>query len=107
MGGFFIINENLILGQLIQYFTDLQKNANDDFGVWKFPDGDKFYAYMIAAHTTTALSPDQVHALGLKEVARIQTEVLAELQTLNIATDNGYHELGHLQHPRSSLRHRT
>jgi uncharacterized protein (DUF885 family) len=46
--------------------------ATDDDGVWKLPNGDAYYAFMLRHHTTSDLSPDSVHALGLREVARLE-----------------------------------
>ncbi|MCL4671891.1 MAG: DUF885 family protein [Sphingomonadaceae bacterium] len=46
-------------------------------GVWRFPDGDKYYAALLASYTTTDLSADQIHDLGLSEVARIHGEMRA------------------------------
>ncbi|WP_028446246.1 DUF885 domain-containing protein [Chitinimonas koreensis] len=57
-----------------------QAHPRDD-GVWALPDGAAYYAYKLKQHTTTQLSPDQVHDLGLREVGRIQAEmrkILAE-----------------------------
>ena len=39
------------------------------------PDGDRYYAWLVRHHTTTALTPDQVHALGVSEVARIRARM--------------------------------
>ena len=61
--------------KLIAYLQGLEKKANDDAGVWKFPDGGAFYAYALRRTTTTNLSADQIHEIGLKEVARIQDEM--------------------------------
>ncbi len=44
------------------------------------PNGAAYYAYLIRRHTTTRLTPDEVHALGLSEVARIR----ARMQTVMI-----------------------
>jgi len=46
-------------------------------GAWKLPDGPAYYVERLAASTTTELTADQVHELGLAEVARIQTEMEA------------------------------
>jgi uncharacterized protein (DUF885 family) len=40
-----------------------------------FPDGKDFYALTVRYHTTTALTPDQIHEIGLREVARIRAEM--------------------------------
>jgi uncharacterized protein (DUF885 family) len=70
--------------KLIDYFTALLPNTTTDDGVWKLPDGDAFYAYALRKNTTTTLKPEEVHDLGLREVARIE----AEMRTLLDA--NGY-----------------
>ncbi|WP_241505875.1 DUF885 domain-containing protein [Parahaliea mediterranea] len=45
--------------------------ASGDDGVWKFDNGDAFYAERLRWFTTTDLSADEVHDIGLREVARI------------------------------------
>jgi uncharacterized protein (DUF885 family) len=52
------------------------------FGIWDTPDGDAYYRALVAFHTTTGLTPDEIHEIGLKEVARIHGEmekVIAEV----------------------------
>jgi uncharacterized protein (DUF885 family) len=44
-------------------------------GVWGIPQGAAWYAFAVRNHTTTDMSPEQIHALGLKEVARIRAEM--------------------------------
>ena len=44
-------------------------------GIWDTPDGDAFYRERAQFHTTTKLTPDEIHAIGLKEVARIRGEM--------------------------------
>jgi uncharacterized protein (DUF885 family) len=61
--------------KLIAYLQELETRATDDAGVWKFPDGAAFYEYALRRTTTTDLTADQIHQLGLKEVARIQGEM--------------------------------
>jgi uncharacterized protein (DUF885 family) len=39
------------------------------------PDGKAWYAFLVRTHTTTDLTPDQIHQLGLSEVARIRKEM--------------------------------
>lgn len=39
------------------------------------PQGDAFYAYLARHHTTTTLTPDQIHQIGLSEVARIRAQM--------------------------------
>jgi len=71
--------------KLIDYFNGILPKTTTDDGVWKLPDGDAFYAYMLRRSTTTTLKPDEVHELGLKEVARIEAEMRALLDANGFA----------------------
>ncbi|MCB2112096.1 MAG: DUF885 domain-containing protein [Parvularculaceae bacterium] len=44
------------------------------------PDGQEYYAYRARLNTTTDMSPDEIHALGLSEVARIRAEMAAVIK---------------------------
>jgi len=68
--------------KLIAYFTALEPRATDDDGVWKLPDGAAYYAHRLRSNTTTEFTPEQVHEIGLQEVARIEGEMAAILQGL-------------------------
>jgi uncharacterized protein (DUF885 family) len=46
-------------------------------GVWSLPDGDARYRYAIKRMTTTDLTPDQIHEIGLKELHETEAEMLA------------------------------
>lgn len=49
--------------------------CRDSVGMGALPDGDAWYAYNVKAITTTGLTPDEIHQIGLDEVARIQAEM--------------------------------
>ncbi len=51
-------------------------------GLWRLPDGDKAYAQALAESTTTTMTSEQIHAVGLREVARIEARMDAILKTL-------------------------
>jgi uncharacterized protein (DUF885 family) len=70
--------------KLITYFDGVLPKTTTDDGAWKFPDGEAFYAYALRRNTTTPLKPDEVHELGVREVARIEAEIRAILDA------NGY-----------------
>ena len=53
------------------------KRAGTDDGIWRFKDGAAQYAALLKFYTTTDLDGDQVHALGLAQVARIHGEMTA------------------------------
>jgi len=67
-------------GRFIAYYETLLPKTMGNNGVWALPDGKAFYAYAVKMHTTTDMTPDEVHQLGLSEVARIEAEMEAILQ---------------------------
>ena len=46
-----------------------------DVGAWQLPRGQEFYAFLVRKHTTTNLTPQEIHDIGLREVKRIRTEM--------------------------------
>ncbi|GAA5441924.1 hypothetical protein Misp06_00085 [Microbulbifer sp. NBRC 101763] len=60
---------------LIAYYRELQPQVYENNGVWALPDGDEFYAYQVRSHTSTDLKPEDLHRIGLEEVARIEGEM--------------------------------
>ncbi|MAD76214.1 MAG: DUF885 domain-containing protein [Rheinheimera sp.] len=68
---------------LISYLQNLQQQATTDDGVWRFKDGAAFYKHRLERITTTDLTAEQIHQLGLKEVARIHDEMRAIMQQVN------------------------
>lgn len=64
----------------IDDYVALLPKTSGNHGVWALPDGEAFYQHQIRVHTTTDMTPDEVHALGLSEVARIEGEMDAILQ---------------------------
>ncbi|HEY0063648.1 MAG TPA: DUF885 domain-containing protein, partial [Telluria sp.] len=71
--------------KLIAYFTALQPKATANNGAWSLPDGDNYYAWCVRKHTTTDMTPQQVHELGLAEVARVSSEMDAILKDQGLA----------------------
>jgi uncharacterized protein (DUF885 family) len=51
--------------------------CRDKVGLLGMKDGDALYAYLVETNTTTQMSPDAIHKLGLAEVARIRAEMEA------------------------------
>ena len=60
---------------LITELMRLQTIAKNDHGVWSLRDGAAFYANRIQNWTTVTRSPEELHQLGLSEVARIRAEM--------------------------------
>ncbi|MBT9331232.1 DUF885 domain-containing protein [Acidipila sp. 4G-K13] len=57
-----------------------------DPGVWALPNGDAYYAFLVKQRTTTDLTPAQIHQIGLDEVKRDETEMLAVAQKLGFSS---------------------
>ncbi len=55
----------------------IEPQARGNNGAWSLPDGAAYYAERLRAQTTTDLSADQIHRIGLDNVARIHTEMRA------------------------------
>ncbi len=70
--------------ELRDYLVYLESIASDAPGVGTLPKGKAFYTYILRHWTGTDLSLEQIHELGLSEVARIQTEMRT------IAVEIGY-----------------
>jgi uncharacterized protein (DUF885 family) len=54
-----------------------QAIAPTDDGIWRLPQGEQYYAALLASYTTTNLSADEIHNIGLREVERIHGEMRA------------------------------
>ncbi len=61
---------------------ELRPKAKTDAGAWSLPDGERFYAVALRSMTTTDMTPEQIHALGLAEVARLTEAMDARLTAL-------------------------
>ena len=60
---------------LIEFLENQQQRATEEAGVWKFPKGSEFYDVALNRVTTTDLTADEIHEIGLNEVARIHGEM--------------------------------
>ena len=68
-------------------------NGRAEPGVWALPDGEARYRYNIRRLTTTDMTPDQIHQLGLQQVAEIEGEMEAVAHQLgfkDVASLNGH-----------------
>lgn len=63
----------------------LRAEAAHDAGIWRLPKGPELYQAMILHMTDTTMSPQQIHDLGLAEVARITSEMDALLKAQGLA----------------------
>jgi uncharacterized protein (DUF885 family) len=73
--------------KLIAFVSDQKNRATADAGVWKFPNGDKYYQYALQHTTTTNLTADEIHQMGLNEVARIHEEMTKLMQKIGFKSN--------------------
>jgi uncharacterized protein (DUF885 family) len=59
--------------------TEVLPVAKPAIGALNLPDGREYYAYLARSYTTTRLTPDQIHKIGVDEVARIREEMQQEM----------------------------
>lgn len=67
---------------ILEFMLENYENANLHHGVWSLPEGDDFYALRLKSYTTTDYSAEEIHQIGLEEVARIgnrMKEIFVEL----------------------------
>ncbi|MEM9810217.1 MAG: DUF885 domain-containing protein [Pseudomonadota bacterium] len=58
------------------FYTDEYKPAcREEVGLSSLPGGGRYYQHLTRVFTTTSLTPDEVHEIGLSEVARIRAEM--------------------------------
>ena len=70
------------------YFVDSYLPAcRERVGVSSLPDGEAYYEHLTRRFTTTSLSPDEIHDLGLTEVSRIRAEMQAVIDELEYEGD--------------------
>jgi len=51
--------------------ADIRSKATSDAGVWKLPKGDEYYQYALRYSTTTQLTAEEIHRLGLEQMAEL------------------------------------
>ncbi len=68
--------------QVLAWMDEVHPRTTADAGLWRFPNGAAAYAQALASHTTTAMTADEIHAVGLREVARIEAEMDRVLRDL-------------------------
>jgi prolyl oligopeptidase len=88
-----IIEESIVPSyrKFSRYFNDTYLPASrDSIGASELPEGTAFYEYRTRLYTTTAMTPDEIHGLGLSEVQRIRGEmqlIIDELEFEGSFTD--------------------
>jgi len=72
---------------LIVVVKEMLEVADDRAGIWKFPNGEAIYKQILKMSTTTSLTPEEVHQIGIREVAAVKEKVQKVIETLNESGD--------------------
>jgi len=83
------IDENVKPGfqSVLDYMNENYDSANKHHGVWSLPNGEDFYAARLRSYTTTDYSAEEIHQIGLSEVARISARMKEIFTELGYAVD--------------------
>jgi uncharacterized protein (DUF885 family) len=66
-----------------QFFVQEYLPASpDQVGIWQLADGEEMYRFAVRLHTTTQMTPEEIHEIGLSEVRRIRGEMQSVIDTL-------------------------
>jgi uncharacterized protein (DUF885 family) len=66
----------------IELLESIQPKATDDAGLWRLEGGDAAYTFFLSRFTTTTLTPEEIHHIGLKQVASIEGQMDTILKQL-------------------------
>lgn len=80
-----VIDETVVPAyrRLYAFFTnDYLPACRDSIAARDLPNGEAYYQFAVRRYTTTGMTPEEVHALGLKEVARNRAEMLDVMKTV-------------------------
>ena len=75
--------------ELKKTLSDSKQLSKETHGVWALPDGDSYYQFALKRHTTTTMTPEEIHRLGLSEVERIKEEMEIAFSALGYEGDLG------------------
>jgi uncharacterized protein (DUF885 family) len=64
------------------FVKDYLPASPSEVGIWKLPQGEEMYRFAVRLHTTTNMTPEEIHEIGLREVARIHGEMQSIIDTL-------------------------
>ncbi len=73
--------------KLISFLEEQEQRATNDDGAWKWPDGEAYYANALRRTTTTDLTADEIHQIGLSEVERIHNEMRGIMKQVGFSGD--------------------
>jgi uncharacterized protein (DUF885 family) len=71
---------------MIALFESLRERTDSNAGIWRIPQGAQIYEAALKSSTSTELTAEEIHAMGLAEVERLRIEMLAILDAQGIRT---------------------
>ena len=74
--------------QLANTLSLQEKAAYDDPGLWRLPNGEAYYDFLLHAATTTALSASEIHEIGLAETEKLEEEIISASSNLGYNIHN-------------------
>jgi len=88
--GLALIDKKIIPGyrKLLDFFeSQYLPNCRTTVGITSLPGGDEYYQYLIRYFTTTDMTPQEIHELGLAEVKRIRSEMQDIIESVGFSGD--------------------
>ena len=87
--------EDIIVGKVIPAYTRMRNfmadeylpQARDSHGIGALPGGDKWYAHLAEYHTTTDLTPQQIHEIGKAQAGALYKEMESVKNTIGFEGD--------------------
>ncbi|HWQ45687.1 MAG TPA: DUF885 domain-containing protein, partial [Longilinea sp.] len=73
--------------ELIDHFNAIEPTAPTDIGVWQFPNGLDYYAQCLRRNTSTEMTAEEIHNVGLEQTQRILAEMRTEFDKLGYPAD--------------------
>lgn len=73
--------------KLISFLEGQHERATEEDGIWKLPEGDAYFNVALARTTTTDLTAEEIHEIGLSEVARIHEEMRGIMKQVEFEGD--------------------
>ena len=72
--------------------NDYAPRGRTEMGVWSLPNGDARYQFLVKRLTTTGYTPEQIHQMGLKQVAELDAQMLAIAKAQGYAAIKSFNE---------------
>ncbi|UCF71096.1 MAG: DUF885 domain-containing protein [candidate division WOR-3 bacterium] len=79
--------------RIILYLDSIKDTVDGYDGVCRLPLGAEYYQYCLREHTTTEMTAEEIHNMGLQEVTRIQRELTLQFRKLGITASGEFADL--------------